>query len=425
MLYVIIIVTIICLIFSLLSFLFFGLEEKVFVNIQTEPPRNLNPLEVALIYNKQATPGDAVALLHYLAGKDYLKFTKSTENNQIILTKLKDYNGNNAVEKYIFNSVFLNKDVISVDEIKNNSNINYGFQTAAMAINSKTNTNLYFSKKSQIFKKFIKTINYIGLFLVNIFVNIGSLIQPSSFIFPFIFIAGFSLFQVIGLYILGSGSELEVGFGPNSKVSRGSDRIIKNIGICAMLMFFVALAVITLIILENTALSSYDKMLLCVGYIMCLIFLCISQFVASHIDKKTPEGMKIFQEISGFKEYLNKVEKPMLEKIYDESPSVFRKIISFGFILGVSEKWTDNFDYKVFKSIFSTAYGNIDDENKNLDNMTDEQKQIAYKEFQDKINRNKITLQSNIDIFNKMIQDNELVLFNRIYKETIDNIKLN
>lgn len=419
MIYAIIIISILCVLFSLFSFLLFGREEKVFSNIQTEPPRDLNPLEIALIYNKRALPGDAVALLHYLASKDYLKILRSADKKQIILTKLKNYDGNNAAEKYIFENVFATKAAISLAEIKNNPNITYSFQVAAMAANSEVNTSLFFSKLSLKLKSYSKKVNFIGLILVNILVHVGGFIQPLTFLFAMVFIAVFCLFQGFGLYIIGSGSEVEVGFGPNESVGRGKNRVKKNIGLCAILMLFIATMVIAMIVFYNTSLSNMAKLLLSVGYIGCLTLICISQMISSHIDKKTSEGIKIYQEIAGFKEYLDKAERPMLEKLYNESPNVFRKIISFGFVLGVSKKWIENFDNTVFNSIFSTAYGHTDDEGKDFDYMTDAQKQAAYQAFQEKIRLNRNMLQTKIDTFNNMIKIYNLVLFNNIYKKPL------
>lgn len=407
-----IIVAVICVLFSSLSYILFGREEKIFNSIQTEPPRGLNPLEIALIYNKKALPGDAVALLHFLSSKDYLEMTKDNKTGEIVLAKLKNYDGNNVAEKFIFETVFRERNSISLSDMKKDPSISFSFRIGAMAVNSKSNSSLYFSGLSLKLKSYSKIINFIGLALVNILVHIGGILQPISS--PFIV----TLFQGIGLFIIGSGSEIEIGFGENERVGRGKDRVKDNIGICAFLMSFFSIVVIILIFTQNVELSTISKVMLSTGYVFSLILLCISQLITTLIDKKTKLGMEIYQELAGFKNYIDKVERPRLEALFNENPRVFRKLISFGFVLGISKKWTDSLDATVFNSIFSTAYGHSNDIDSNED-MTNVERQAAYEEFQKNIRINRNTLQSRIDDFNNMINTNDLTLFGKVYKEPL------
>lgn len=407
-----IIVAVICVLFSSLSYILFGREEKIFNSIQTEPPRGLNPLEIALIYNKKALPGDAVALLHFLSSKDYLEMTKDNKTGEIVLAKLKNYDGNNVAEKFIFETVFRERNSISLSDMKKDPSISFSFRIGAMAVNSKSNSSLYFSGLSLKLKSYSKIINFIGLALVNILVHIGGILQPISS--PFIV----TLFQGFGLFIIGSGSEIEIGFGENERVGRGKDRVKDNIGICAFLMSFFSIVVIILIFTQNVELSTISKVMLSTGYVFSLILLCISQLITTLIDKKTKLGMEIYQELAGFKNYIDKVERPRLEALFNENPRVFRKLISFGFVLGISKKWTDSLDATVFNSIFSTAYGHSNDIDSNED-MTNVERQAAYEEFQKNIRINRNTLQSRIDDFNNMINTNDLTLFGKVYKEPL------
>lgn len=387
-------------------------KRKFSNSIQTEPPRGLNPLEIALIYNKKALPGDAVALLHFLSSKDYLEMTKDNKTGEIVLAKLKNYDGNNVAEKFIFETVFRERNSISLSDMKKDPSISFSFRIGAMAVNSKSNSSLYFSGLSLKLKSYSKIINFIGLALVNILVHIGGILQPISS--PFIV----TLFQGIGLFIIGSGSEIEIGFGENERVGRGKDRVKDNIGICAFLMSFFSIVVIILIFTQNVELSTISKVMLSTGYVFSLILLCISQLITTLIDKKTKLGMEIYQELAGFKNYIDKVERPRLEALFNENPRVFRKLISFGFVLGISKKWTDSLDATVFNSIFSTAYGHSNDIDSNED-MTNVERQAAYEEFQKNIRINRNTLQSRIDDFNNMINTNDLTLFGKVYKEPL------
>lgn len=418
MLHTILIVSIICLLFSLFSYLAFGREEKVFTSIQTEPPHGLNPLEIGLIYNKKALPGDAVAILHYLASKDYLKIVRSDKSRDIILTKLKKYDGNNAAEKFIFENVFAGSNEISVREIKENRKLSPCFQVAAMAVNSDSNIGIYFEVKSLKAKNLAKKLNYISLILINILIYINGFLSLITLLFLLPFVAVFSIFQGIGLYVIGSGSESEVGFGPNDKIGRGKSRVKNNMILGFFLIIFTAFIVVLIIISQRTLLSATNTFLLVLSYIIGLILLCISQLIASNIDKKSSEGIRAYQEITGFKNYLDKAERPMMEQLFLDSPSVFRKVVSFGFVLGVSKKWTRDFDMSVFNGIFTAAYGYSDDGSESS-HKTDAERKAAAEKFRKMTHEDRANIQNMMDGFNKMIEANDLNLFGRIYKEPL------
>lgn len=413
-----IVVPIICILISILFYLIFGREKKIFTAIQTEPPRKFNPMEVALIYNKKTVPSDAVTMLHFLASKEYIKIIKTPEN-KILLTKLKDYDGSNAVENFILNETFANSDLITIDEIKRDSNINASFQVAANIVNENENIYHFFSKTSHKIKHISKIINYSGLIILNLFLYIYGISNKLGVFSLFIMIAVVTTFQIIGIYVIGSGSETEIGFGGRNSLSRDKNRIKNNLLAGSFLIAFASFAIFLIIFTQTEIISLIDKIMIIINYILSLSLLCSSQIISSHIDKKTDYGIKIYQEIVGFKNYLNTVERSRLEKIFNENPSVFRNILSYGFVLGISKKWTNSIDDTIFNGIFSTAYGYDDSDVSKPD--SDE---VDYQKLYNILNNRKENIRQKYLQYNKLITTKKLNLFNLPQNKPVDIPKI-
>lgn len=75
------------------------------------------------------------------------------------------------------------------------------------------------------------------------------------------------------------------------------------------------------------------------------LFLCavISLFFAKYLLKKTDIGTKKYAHIVGFKEFLEKVEKPRLEVLLKEDPNYFDKILPYAIALNLTKKVAEKF----------------------------------------------------------------------------------
>ena len=67
-------------------------------------------------------------------------------------------------------------------------------------------------------------------------------------------------------------------------------------------------------------------------------------FFAIIMGRKTPYGEKITAQVLGFKEFLEKVEKPQLEQMGESNPNYFYEILPYAYVLNVSKKWIEKFE---------------------------------------------------------------------------------
>ncbi len=62
------------------------------------------------------------------------------------------------------------------------------------------------------------------------------------------------------------------------------------------------------------------------------------------MKRKTMYGEEIIARIKGFKEFLEKAEKPKLEQLVMENPTYFYDILPYTYVLNISKKWIDKFE---------------------------------------------------------------------------------
>ena len=79
-------------------------------------------------------------------------------------------------------------------------------------------------------------------------------------------------------------------------------------------------------------------------YMFSFICACFSMFFAIIMGRKTPYGEKITAQVLGFKEFLEKVEKPQLEQMGESNPNYFYEILPYAYVLNVSKKWIEKFE---------------------------------------------------------------------------------
>lgn len=62
------------------------------------------------------------------------------------------------------------------------------------------------------------------------------------------------------------------------------------------------------------------------------------------MPKKTKEGNRIYEILLGFKNFLEKVEKPRLEKMISKNPEYFNEILPYAVAFGIADKFANKFE---------------------------------------------------------------------------------
>ena len=321
-------IPILLLIISIIIWYKYGRDNKVIETVEFYPPDDLNSLEIGLLYKGYATNKDVTSLLVYLANKGYIKLVETKEKglfgiiNNYKIIKLKEYDGINVNEQLFLNGLFT-KEENSINYIVNEvtkSDLDYKFYPTMdkilRNINSKDNKNKIF--ENNILKYIILIIFMIISLITIIAIPIYDYAGLSE-----VFIA----FMVYSIFIVPIAYAI---FGKMLFILR-----IFWIGIVIPhIVYFSKELVLTDAIMSDS--------LYLIGFIIGIICLMIICFKL--IPKRTSYGNEMLGKIRGFKNFLETAEKDKLEAMVTKDPSYFYNILSFTYVLDISDKWIKKFE---------------------------------------------------------------------------------
>ena len=325
-LYLMFIIPVVSLLISLVLWFIFGRDNQVVETVEFYPPEGFNSLEVGFLYKGKADNKDVTSLLIYLANKGYIKISECeekslfTKTNNFKITKLKEYDGNNANERLFLSGLF--KKTVKENEVTSSDLYDSFYITTHKIlsnINNKENKNKIFEKSTVI-----KSIIIILLMLISIITTIAV---------PTIEYAGFASLGITLLICAFYIPFYAVGIFAKTPLLV---RIVwLGFTIFHSSVFFSALPLADAITTEPLYFFALIVGILClIGMIICFKLM----------PKRTVYGNRLLGKLRGFKNFLETAEKDKLEAMVLEHPTYFYDILPFTYVLGVSDKWIKKFE---------------------------------------------------------------------------------
>lgn len=355
----------VCIIFVLIAFLIwkkYGKDDEVVETVQFYPPEGYNPAELSYMYKGESTTEGALSLLIYLADKGYIKIEEKNESNLFstdkgfVITKLKEYDGEDANVKLFFNGLFRHKKT-NYNKVmkemksakKNGEKISYAEATIRVNGNrgnwktQVTNEDLYDSfystlnsvksniehkLKNEIFEKLTSRNNMILTIMITIILWLVTFKLTADMLSD---IAGGVIVTTIYMFI----------FVPfiiaiiNAK--KGN---IKGIIIFAIILLM-AFSELSIDYSETIVEQDTIEIVMCIIGIISIIILGIFMRI---MPKRTKFGNEMLGKIRGFKRFLEVSEKEQLELLVRENPEYFYNILPYTYALGVSDTWMKQFE---------------------------------------------------------------------------------
>jgi len=78
---------------------------------------------------------------------------------------------------------------------------------------------------------------------------------------------------------------------------------------------------------------------------LAMILSCIiGLFFANYMLKKNERGVKLYQEVLGFKMFVKAAEKDKIERMLKDDPGYFEKTLPYAMIFGYAKSWSKKFD---------------------------------------------------------------------------------
>ncbi len=298
---------------GLIVFVILNRRKSIVEVVEFSAPDGMTPADAGYVIDKTIDDKDISALLIYFANKKYLYVDK--KDDVVLLKKLKDADENmKSYEKTLFNAIFAKNDEINLKDLPN-----LVHPSSAMIknqIKTENNQKYFNSKMSSASMWLTLGITAVLIFLSYFFGNGG----------------GFSIFCGVVIFIIGT-----IFSSVESKIyvqKRLKGIILYIIGI----ILFIIFAILNILFSIN---DLYITLLIAITTILCLLTYILCPF----IEYRTEEGRKVLGRLLGLKRYIELAEKEKMEKMVEENPELFYKVLPYAYVLNVSNEWIDQFNF--------------------------------------------------------------------------------
>lgn len=340
--YIIYLIPLLFLVIALLLWYKYGRDDQVVETVEFYPPQGFNSLEVGFLYKGKAENQDVTSLLIYLANQGYIKIAEIekkvlfTKSKDFKITKLKEYDGNNVNEQIFLNGLFsknYKSETDSINEVTSTDLYNNFYITTDKIlsnINSKENKNKIFEKSASSKTIFIILMIIATYCLITIppFFGYGD----SDALLVALLFPGIG-FTVLFYYVFGGTHAIYANGKWNcSSISSKIFGLVWGLG-------FGGIPWAGLVLPELKQEPVY-----LIGYGVGLLCILVMVICLKYLPKRTPYGNEILGKLKGFKNFLETAEKEKLEAMVMEDPTYFYNILSYAYVLGVSDKWIKKFE---------------------------------------------------------------------------------
>lgn len=311
---------IVAVLFVLISFILWlalGRDKPVIETVEFYPPQGYNSARIGYIYNGKSNNNDVVSLVVYLANKGYIEI--ENEGKKFVFRKLKNYDGDNQEESIFMEGLFKNKDEVRESDLKNTFYLTV--TKVINTINNKESRDAIFESKFPIKRALVAIMMIITVIMITA--------RPALDYYgdDYVSLLLGIVPPLIGVFWIFAGL-----FDRRKSVAGKIGGIIGGI-LFIIIPFFVFLWYPLL--QDPSYMSAYLVGIICLGIMSIFYYI---------LPKRTQFGNEMLGKISGFKNFLELVEKPKLEAMVMENPSYFYDILPFTYVLGLSDKWIEKFE---------------------------------------------------------------------------------
>lgn len=287
--------------------------------INFEAPNKMSPLLMGKLIDGKIDSEDITSMIFYWADKGYLKINLDDQKDPTLIRIVRaipqdapDY------EQIMFAEMFDGQDAIKPSMLRNK------FYRTTDKVTKTVNerTKWLYEKKSVILSYAFALLGGLMLGLAPLLLAVTQIslsyitVAPFIAIVPLFFVYVFSMGLVNNKY--------------KSKKGIKAAFIVAVLGISALTTLFYTLFVPSFI------LGVVPKILLC-------LIACATAGSSVIIITRTQSYTEQLNEIVGFRNFIELVEKDKLEKLLEEDPQFYYHVLPYAQVLGVSDKWEDKF----------------------------------------------------------------------------------
>ena len=314
--YLLLIIPIATLIIGIIYYKKYCKNNRLKILMQDNIPYDYNSAEIAYLYKGYLKEHDLNTVLITLANNGYIKFIELDDGyklgtfNSFKIEKIKDYDGDNAAVKLIFEKLFQTKDLIELKDIE--YNLYETLKEAKSAIDNEDNKQKMFFSNVKRNKKILLIAIIISIIVINY--NSIYLLTGKYYLIPII-----NLLMITGIYVL---------------VPAKVNKLIKVI-------IGVPLTLITLYI---GIIPIISETIMLITYIIGMILILISIFIYKLIPDRTKYGNEVLGNIIGFKKTLENLNVNQIKQILESNSNYYYEMYPYIYILDLTNIWIHKFE---------------------------------------------------------------------------------
>lgn len=294
-------------------------KHKIMPVVNYEAPDKMDPLIMGKLIDNKVNSEDVTSLIFYWAAKGYIKINIDLKDDPLLIRIIQrlplscpDY------ERYMYDNLFAGRDAVRPSELKNKF---YKVVERTTAMANRQARGLYDSTSIGVSILFA----VLGAILLGLAPTIIALTRVSSkmlLLAPFLI-----LIPLLVIYALAE------------TVKYNALKLSKNklvLYSCGLGILCVLVGAVYIFAVPSSLLSVAEKILL---YLTGAMISTLSVLIIS----KTQSYTEKLNDIIGFRNFISLAEKPQLEKMLEDDPQFYYRILPYAQVLGVTDKWEEKF----------------------------------------------------------------------------------
>lgn len=310
-------------------------RNKIIPVLNFYPPRELNPAEIAYVFNEEHLVNtDMASIIIYWASKGYLKIYEEEKTGlfgreSLYFERIKDGGDmNNQYEKGLFNDLFSHGsgNIVRIEDLER---VFYEELNIARSF-VRDNYRGQFEILENKFQYGIIAVSFLVLLMTTailaIYIKVLIGVPYFGAIIPtFIFL----LIFWIGAMIIATKK-------------KGKSKRYKMLGVFKYaFMIFLVTRFFTIIrsVIADFDFSSIEFGALGIQMVIVIVLFIITIFTIGKIKRYTPFARDLLDNIYGFRDFLETAKIDKLEMLFEENPDYFYDMLPYAMVLGLTKIW--------------------------------------------------------------------------------------
>lgn len=308
--------------------LIYGNDEKVTISSELYPPKDISYVDMAIIDHGNFTQGDVLGLIYSLADRGYLQIEESHKGSAFYFTKLRDYDGNDDIERELLEELFSKKYAPTEAKIKKEEGFDHGLERATSTKLFNIQTGIYrrirhlAKDKNRLAKYYEDTKAPTVLACILTIVTI--MLLGAIFYFathgganPLAYVAVFCILALYAILIT-TGAFL-----------RGVSRIVIIVFISIHSAIFSIVAVALLSSSMMIEQFFFNAMLICIASVIISVIFILS------MPKYTNLGLQYYAKVKGYRNNLRDLMRNRNRGLDELGSEYIYSIIPYAFLFGL------------------------------------------------------------------------------------------